>query len=107
MPDTAELSYHDVLASVAALRGHRVRVTLMTASDPPEPIARMSGVTVGGQQTDQDSPGTTHFRLRRNGAAGSLALDHDRFVGARWGQDDTGQILMIREGAVMIAVEVE
>jgi hypothetical protein len=109
MPNTStstELSYDDVLASVAALRGRSIRLTFMTASDPPQPIARMSGV-VGGQQQDPDFPGVVHTRIRRNGPAGSFALDHDRFVGARWGQDDTGQILMVREGAVMIGIEVE
>jgi hypothetical protein len=77
----------------------------MTATDPPQPVAKLVGV-VSGQQADEDFRGVTHTRLRHNRACGSFALDHDRFGGARWGEDAVGQVPTVRQGELMLDVEV-
>jgi hypothetical protein len=94
--DTKALSYDDVVISVRALRGRPITVMIMTANDQPQPIATLAG-RVDRQQTDEDWPGVVHTHVR---AAGTFALDYDRFVAARWGAGT----LMVRQGETMIAI---
>jgi len=55
--------------TVRALRGHPVKVTMLSANHPPQPVTTLVGM-VGGQQCDDDWNGVTHTRIRRNGPAG-------------------------------------
>jgi hypothetical protein len=106
---SSELTYADVVNAVAGLRGRPVRVTIMEAvGGSPRPVAVLDGV-VGGQQADEDFRGVTHTRLRRNGAAGSFALDSERFIAAEQadGIMGMGKVLMVRQGDLMIGIEAD
>ena len=78
MPDTttSELTHADVVNAVAGLRGRPIRVTIMTATDRPRPVATMVGV-VGGQQADDGPVGVSLMLkpcLTLQQAVGRLAL---------------------------------